>query len=339
MARLGRSTWDLQQNPVYVAGVGTVAGQVEAQGPLGQDFDIRLDNDRIDDDTWEHSEQRMFSQAVQTAMEKAHVTSEDVDVLVGGDLNAQLTGFYFGTRAFLRPALGVYSACASICESLALGALIVHTGHAQRVIVGTSSHTSTAERQFRYPTEYGAQKPPTAQRTVTGAGAAVLSRASSTIQLTHATIGSVVDYGIKSPWEMGAAMAPAACDTLLQHLRDTGRTFADYDLVVTGDLGHIGLRLLRKLLLERGINPEPERLNDCGALIYDAKQPEVFSGGSGGACCTIVTFGHLFKRLLDGTYKRILVSATGALLSTVSAQQSDTIPGISHAIAFERKDV
>lgn len=342
MSRVGRQTWDLQSTPVYIAGVGTVAGTLESAGPLGLEFDVRLDNDRVQNDTWEHSEQHMFATAVHTALQRADLTSEQIDMLIGADLNAQLTGFYFGTRALSRPSLGVYSACASICEGLAVGSLLVHTKHASRVVVGTSSHTSTAERQFRYPTEYGAQKPPTAQRTVTGSGAAVLTNErhgeGPTIQITHATVGSVIDYGISSPWEMGAAMAPAAAYTILQHLRDTDRTVADYDCIATGDLGRIGHGILKDLLTEQDVTAL-DHLTDCGILIYDENQPEVFSGGSGGACCTIVTFGHLLKRLLDGTYRRILVSATGALLSTVSTQQSDSIPSVSHAIAFERKDV
>lgn len=338
MSQLGRQTWDLQSSPVYIAGVGTIAGQLESAGPIGSSFDAHLENDRIDGDTWEHSEQRMFAQAAQIAMQKANVTSEQLDVIIGADLNAQLTGFYFGTRTLARPSIGVYSACASVCEGLAIGSLLLHTGHAKRVMVGTSSHTSTAERQFRYPTEYGAQKPPTAQRTVTGAGASILTTEHAPIQITYATIGRVLDYGIQSPWEMGAAMAPAAADTLLQHMSDTGRKFSDYDLIATGDLGRIGHVLLKELLAEKGENTV-SNLTDCGILIYDPTQSEVFSGGSGGACCTLVTFGHLLKGLIDGTYQRILVSATGALLSSISAQQNDSIPAVSHAIAFERKDV
>jgi stage V sporulation protein AD len=268
MSKLGRQTYDFTQNPVYVAGTGTVAGQVESDGPLGQCFDVRHANDRIDGDTWEHSEQRMFGQAAQIAMQKANLTSEQIDVLIGGDLNAQLTGFYFGLRPFPAPSLGVYSACASICEALTIGSVLVSTGYAENALVGTSSHTSTAERQFRYPTEYGAQKPPTAQRTVTGAGMALLTNTRKQIEVTHATVGRVVNYGVTSPWEMGAAMAPAAVDTLLCHMRDTNRTFADYDCIATGDLGDIGHTLLKELLKEKGIS-ELNQLTDCGMLVYD----------------------------------------------------------------------
>ncbi|MCL6442845.1 MAG: stage V sporulation protein AD, partial [Alicyclobacillus sp.] len=230
-----------------------------------------------------------------------------------------------------------YSACASFCEALGLAALTIDSGLAQRVLAGTSSHNSTAERQFRFPTEYGVQKPPTAQRTVTGAGMAVLGRGTGKIRITHATIGRVVDMGITSPWEMGAAMAPAAADTIVGHLRDTGHAWSDFDCIATGDLGYVGHDILRDLLADRGIAPD-DRLTDCGMLIYDKDQPEVLSGGSGGACATLVTFGYLLEQLRTGTWRRILVAATGALLSNVSAQQKDSIPCISHAIVFERKD-
>lgn len=339
MTKLGKQTWDFHSNPVYVASTGTISGHLEGQGPLGNTFDARLENDRIDGDTWEHSEQKMFAQAAQIALKKSDFTAHQLDAMIGADLNAQLSSFYLGLRGFSIPALGVYSACASICEGLAIGSLLIHSGHAERALVGTSSHTSTAEKQFRYPTEYGTQKPATAQRTVTGAGASILTNTASTIEITHATIGKVNDFGVSSPWEMGAAMAPAAADTLTAHLKDTQRSWSDYDCIATGDLGRIGHAILRDLLLERHQADNLSNLTDCGMLIYDENQPEVFSGGSGGACCTIVTFGHLFDCLLKGTYKRILVSATGALLSSVTAQQGDSIPCVSHAIAFERKDV
>ena len=344
MTRVGKQTWQFDNIPVYVQATATVAGQLESEGPLGQYFDVRFDHDRVDGDTWEHSEQRFFSQAAELAMEKANVAIDEVSHLIGGDLNAQLMGFYLGLRAFPLPALGVYSACASICEGLALAALMVNTGHALNVLVGTSSHTSTAERQFRYPTEYGAQKPATAQRTVSGSGVALIGsnrspdlQVGGAIRITYATVGRVQDFGITSPWEMGAAMAPAAFDTLAVHLTDASRTYADYDCIATGDLGFIGHDILRDLLEQHG-TPAPKSLTDCGMLIYDPAQSEVFSGGSGGACCTIVTFAYLLERLRQGEWKRLLVIATGALVSSVSTQQGDSIPGIAHAIAFEREE-
>lgn len=336
MPKLGKQTWSFTSHTPYVQARATVAGQLECNGPLGSYFDIHHDNDRVDGDTWEHSEQRMFEEAVENTLRKAAVAPNDVDLLIGGDLNAQLTSFYHGLRAFPIPALGVYSACASICESLALASVLIDTGYANLALVGTSSHTSTAERQFRYPTEYGAQKPPTAQRTVTGSGSALLGTMTTNIAITHATIGVVNDFGIQSPWEMGAAMAPAAAATISTHLKDTSRQISDYDLIVTGDLGHIGHRILIDLLANEGIDVGC-KLTDGGMLIYGRQQPDVFSGGSGGACCSLVTFGYLLHELQVGHYHRILVSATGALLSAISAQQSDSIPGISHAVVFERR--
>ncbi|WP_206830971.1 stage V sporulation protein AD [Alicyclobacillus fructus] len=341
MARLGRSTWAFGEHQVAVKAVSTVAGPWESRGPLSDAFDVRLDDDRAGQDTWERAEQAMFRQACDIACDKAGIVASDVDLVIGADLNAQLTSFYIGLRQLARPMLGVYSACASLCEALAVASLAVATGFADVVLAGTSSHNSTAERQFRYPTEYGVQRPPTAQRTVTGAGAAIVTRGRGMWQITHATLGEITDFGVKSPWEMGAAMAPAACDTIRQHLADTGRSLDDYDLVMTGDLGRIGLDILRRLLVDEGVAPESvvrERVNDCGAIIYHPDQPEVFSGGSGAACSTLVTFGHVFREMERGGLRRVLVSATGALLSQVSAQQGETIPSISHAIAFERGD-
>ncbi len=336
MHRTGKQTWVFPSS-VGITSTGTVAGKLEGEGPLGTLFDIAHEDDRMHHDTWEHAEQALFDEAANTALTKANLSPTDIDLMIGGDLNAQLSSFYLGLRPFPIPALGAYSACATICESLAIGALAVESGVSNRVLVGTSSHTSTAERQFRYPTEYGAQKPPTAQRTVTGAGAAILSAEDSDICIVSATIGQVTDLGITSPWEMGAAMAPAASATILTHFEDTGTSPKDYDLIATGDLGFIGHDILMDLLHERGV-VHTSNFTDCGMLIYRKDQPEVFAGGSGGACCTIVTFAHLFRELRERKWRRILVSATGALLSSVTAQQNDSIPCISHAIVFERRD-
>ncbi|MCF8563679.1 stage V sporulation protein AD [Alicyclobacillus tolerans] len=336
MPRVGKQTWVFASEPRVIE-TGTVAGKTEGEGPLGEYYDIRHTDDRFNTDTWEHAEQALFSEAASTVLRKANTAPETVDLMVGGDLNAQLTSFYFGLRPLPIPALGVYSACSSITEALAIGALAVDSDMAHKVLVGTSSHNSTAERQFRYPTEYGAQKPATAQRTVTGAGMALLGKEGGNIAITAATVGLVTDFGVQSPWEMNAAMAPAAAATIETHLRDMGRKWEDYDCVATGDLGFIGYDILKELLVQRGISPG-DTLTDCGMLIYDRSQPEVFAGGSGGACCTLVTFAHLFRELKQGRWKRILVSATGALLSSVSAQQSDTIPCVSHAVVFERRD-
>lgn len=335
MPKVGRQTWIFPQNPRILA-TGTAAGKTECEGPLGDLFDIRHTSDRIDDKTWEQSEQVLFDEASNVAVQKIGISSDAIDLMIGGDLNAQLSSFYFGLRTFSIPTLGVYSACASICQALAIGAMTIDAGYAEHVLAGTSSHNSTAERQFRYPTEYGAQKPPTAQRTVTGAGVALLGKSGSNIAIPSATIGQVVDYGITSPWEMGAAMAPAAYATITAHLAATNTTPEDYDCIATGDLGRIGHAILVDLFTNKGV--KIPHLTDCGMLIYQSTQSEVFSGGSGGACCSLVTFSYLIKKLQTGDWKRILVSATGALLSSVTAQQGESIPSISHAVVLERKD-
>lgn len=335
MPKVGKQTWLFSSTP-RIRCTGTVAGKTEGEGPLGHLFDVKLDNDRGGFDSWEHAEQSLFKTAVETVLKKSGQQPQDIDLLVGGDLNAQMTSFYFGLRDLDIPSLGLYSACSTFTEGLAISALAIDSQVARQVIVGTSSHNSTAERQFRYPTEYGAQKPPTSQRTVTGSGVALLATTGGEVAITAATIGRVVDYGIKSPWEMGAAMAPAAEATISQHLQDMGRIITDYDCIATGDLGHIGHEILRELLQQRGMDPK-HILTDCGMQIYWSNQSEVFSGGSGTACSSLVTFSHFLKKLESGEWNRILVCATGALLSAVSAGQSDTIPSISHGVVLERR--
>lgn len=337
MGKIGKQTWIFPSAPSVVA-TATVAGRMESQGPLGDAFDMRHEDDRAHHDTWEHAEQAFFDEAANIASTKAGIQPDAMDLLIGADLNAQLSSFYLGLRPFPIPALGIYAACASICEALAIGALTIDAGFANHVLCGTASHNSTAERQFRFPTEYGVQKPASAQRTVTGSGVAVLSRDAAPIRVTAATIGQVVDLGITNPWDMAAAMAPAALSTIHAHFSDTGTTFSDYDCVATGDLGTIGHGLLRELFASQdGLDPK-EKLIDCGMLIYRPDQEDVFSGGSGGACCAMVTFAHLLKQLENKTWQRILVSATGALLSAVTTQQGDSIPCVSHAVVFERRD-
>lgn len=336
MAKLQGQTWLFDSRPGLVA-TGTVAGSVESNGPLGSEFDLNMTDDRWGMSTWEHAEQKMFGEAVRIALDKGNLQTSDIDLMIGGDLNAQMCSFHLGLRAYTIPALGVFSACASIAEALAIAGMAIDGGYANRALVGTSSHNSTVERQFRYPTEYGVQKPPTAQRTVTGAGACVLAKQGGDVCISAATIGKVTDLGIKSPWEMGAAMAPAAESTLIAHFRDTNRRPNDYDCIATGDLGRIGHAILRDLLEKQQFTAGDE-LMDCGIMIFDPNQPEVFSGGSGGACCTLVTLGHIIRQLQSGKWKRVLIAATGALLSAVTAQQADTIPCISHAVVLERRE-
>lgn len=335
MSKVGRQTWKFSHGASVLA-TGTVAGVVEGEGPLGSDFDMRIADDYFGETSWEKAEQKLFESAAKIALDKAHWSAADLDLIVGGDLNAQLSSFYFGLRAYSAPLIGTYGACSTITESLAVAAMAIDSDNVNQALVGTSSHNSTAERQFRYPTEYGVQKPPTAQRTVTGSGVVLLTRKPvGEMRITYATIGKLVDMGVSSPWEMGGAMAPAAFDTIQTFFQESGMKPRDFDCIATGDLGHIGHELLANMFRDAGMDLG-ERLTDCGMMIYDTNQPEVYSGGSGGACCSLVTFGHLLDNLSSGVWKRILVCATGALLSSVTVQQGETVPGICHAVAFER---
>lgn len=334
MPLVGKQTWQFHSRPVLLA-AGSVVGPKEGQGPLGQDFDAVIDDAYFGQDSWEKAERRFLEEAAQVAMTKANVTGDQLDVMFAGDLLNQIVTSNFAARTLAIPFLGLFGACSTSMESLALAALTVDAGFATHALAATASHNSTAERQFRYPTEYGGQKPPTAQCTVTGGGAAIVGKEGAGPVITHATIGKVVDLGVKSPFEMGPAMAPAAADTIARHFQDTGRTPDDYDLIVTGDLARVGHPLAAELLEQEGIYLG-DKFKDCGILIFDPDQSEVFSGGSGCACCATVTYGHLLKRMEKGELDRILVCATGALLSPLSSQQGESIPCVAHAVAIER---
>ncbi len=330
---IGKQTWAFQNAPRVLA-TGTAVSQKEGKGPLGKDFDLIYKDPYVGQSSWEKAERKLLEQAEEKAVEKAGVTMEDVSVTISGDLLPQNITSNFAARTEGRPLLGVFSACATSMQAVALASLLVDTKAATYALAAASSHNSTAERVFRYPTEYGAQKPPTAHYTVTGAGAALIGLGATGPVITHATIGKVNDFGVQNPWEMGAAMAPAAVDTIVQHLDDTGRKVSDYDLIITGDLARVGLPIAQELLTQRGIDPAG-RFTDCGILLFTPDEPDVFSGGSGPGCCACVTFGHLLRRVAQGELKRILVVATGALLSPISSQQNETIPCIAHAVSFE----
>lgn len=330
----GRRTWVFGSSP-RIASVGTVVGPMEGDGPLADAFDIIHGDIRIGQDSWEKAERVLLEEACDRALEKQELLKEQVQFYIGGDLMNQIITSNFAARTLAAPFLGLYGACSSSMEGLALAALLVDSGAASVVLTGTASHHATAERLYRYPTEYGAQKPPTSQWTVTGAGAALVRSQGEGLKIIAATLGRVVDLGIKDPLNMGAAMAPAAFDTVEAHLRDLEVDIEHYDLVATGDLGRVGYAILQDLWVKHGIRVAPEQYQDCGLLIY-GDDPRVFSGGSGAACSATVTYGHLLARLEAGDWQRILIVATGALLSTISYQQGESIPCIAHAVAIER---
>ncbi|EQB87052.1 stage V sporulation protein AD [Clostridium punense] len=329
----GEQTWVFQSKPSIISSA-TVGGPFEAAGAIADDFDILHDDIWIGEDSFEKAEKKMLEQSFQTTLSKVNLTSKDVQFLISGDLMNQIISSSFTARTLGIPFLGIFGACSSSMESLALAAQLVDSNAANYVLAGASSHNVAVEKQFRYPTEYGAQKPPTAQWTVTGAGSALVGKNGTGPKITCATIGKVVDMGISDPYNMGAAMAPAAVDTIEKHFKDLNIDPSYYDLIATGDLGRVGHQIAADLLSQHGLNIPKEIFTDCGLLIYKKDQP-VMAGGSGCGCTATVTYGHLFNRMQRGELKRILVIATGALLSPLSYQQKESIPSIAHAVAFE----
>ncbi|WP_232699653.1 stage V sporulation protein AD [Brevibacillus daliensis] len=330
----GHQSWVFPSKPTILS-TGTIGGPFEAQGKIANDFDILHSDIWLGQDSFEKAEKVMLEEACNRAVEKAQLQKGDINYLITGDLMNQIISSSFAARTIGSPYLGVFGACSTSMEGLALAAQLIDSQSAKYVLTGTCSHNATAEKQYRYPTEYGSQKPPTAQWTVTGAAAAVVAPNGTGPKITSATIGRVVDMGLTDPFNMGAAMAPAAVDTIQSHFRDMRIGPDYYDLIATGDLGKVGHQIATKLLKKHGFSIREEAFTDCGLLIYDDHQ-EVLSGGSGCACCATVTYGHLLNRLLKGEWNRILVVATGALLSPISFQQNESIPCIAHAVAIER---
>lgn len=330
---VGHQTWIFDKKPVII-NTGTVGGPFEAQGKIANDFDILHDDMWLKQDSFEKAQQMMMEEACQIAIKKSAIEIEQVQFFISGDLINQITPTTFAAKTIGLPYFGLFSACATSTESLALAAFIINGGGADYILSGTSSHNAAAERQFRFPTEYGGQKPPTAQWTVTGAGCGLIAKAGEGPKVTSATIGKIVDMGITDPFNMGGAMAPAAVDTIETHLKERNVDASFYDLIITGDLGHIGREVSLDLLRERGINLSDEQYVDCGLTIYREDQP-ILAGASGPACSAIGMYGHFLNLMKKGEVDRILIVATGALHSPMSVQQKDTIPCIAHAVSIE----
>lgn len=333
--RLGAQTVEFEQPPVII-GAAAVAGPMEAQGPLGHEYDQVYADLLIGQESFEKAERLMMIDACNLALKKAGLTGKppQVDYFLAGDLLNQIISATFCGLSLGVPAYGLYGACSTFSEALSIGSMIIDGGYGDRVLCAVSSHNATAERQFRYPTEYGSQRKPYAQWTVTGAGAVVLARSGTGPRVTHCTTGKIVDMGIADPFNQGAAMAPAAVDTIEAHLKETGRRVEDYDLIVTGDLARFGHQMAVKIAEERNLRLGPS-YQDCGVLVYDNTEQDVHSGGSGCAASAIVTCGHLLKEMARGRLKRLLVVATGALLSPTTFQQGENIPAVAHAVALE----
>lgn len=330
----GHQTWVFPSRPTIIA-TATVVGPHEAEGPLAEDFDLVHGDLWLGQDSYEKAEKKMLEEACEVAIRKAGLQKQDIQFFLAGDLLSQIISSSFAARTMAVPFLGLYGACSTAMESLALGALIVDSNSGNNVICGAVSHNAAAEKQYRYPTEYGSQKPPTAQWTVTGAGVALLSSGGSGPRVTSATIGRVVDMGLSDPFNMGGAMAPAAADTITAHFRDLGLTHREYDLIATGDLGRVGHKIAADLLQKHDLEIPADKFTDCGILIYREDQPAVLAGGSGCGCAATVTYGHIFNRMKKRELKRVLIVATGALLSPLSYQQKESIPCIAHAVSIE----
>lgn len=330
--RISRQTWKFSED-VRIQASATVVGPKEGEGPLGSLFDKVYGDMYAGQNSWEEAERLFMQYAIKLAVEKANVTEQQIDVILAGDLLNQNITVNFAVESMSIPVMGMYGACSTSMLTLANAAALVNAGFVQLAIAACSSHNATAERQYRYPTEYGGQKPPSAQWTVTGAGAAIVGLGGDGPRLTYATVGKVVDMGIKDPFDMGTAMAPAAVSTISTHFKDTGRTPQDYDLIVTGDLAAVGYPIAKSMLATEGYDME-KVYNDCGLMVYSPDQ-DVFAGASGCASSAVVTYSYIMEQMKIGKLKRVLVCATGALLSPISYQQGNSIPCIAHAVAFE----
>jgi stage V sporulation protein AD len=324
----------LFENPVSIMATSSIVGPKEGEGPLRNYFDIVLDNDLFGEDSWEKAESKCVEEGFKNAVKKAGLSFKDIDYILAGDLLNQSIGSTFGIRALNRPFFGLFGACSTMGESMCLGAMLIDGGFAEKVLAGASSHFCSAERQFRFPLEFGAQRPLTSSWTVTGQGAAVLSKTGEAPFITAATVGKIVDLGITDVNNMGAAMAPAAADTIAAHFKDTGRTPSYYDLVITGDLGHVGSALMQDILKEQGYDVT-QNCSDCGIEIFDPETQDTHAGGSGCGCAAVTFSGYLYNRLKKKELNKILLVPTGALMSTTSSQQGESIPGVAHAVAIE----
>ena len=330
--RLGKQTVRMQ-NGVGIAGYASVAGKKEGEGPLRRYFDILMEDAEWGEKTWEKTESKMQKSAVAHAVEKAGINLSDINYIFAGDLLNQCIGSSFGLRELEIPFLGVYGACSTMAETLGLAAMTVDGGFADCSAAVTSSHFCTAERQYRTPLEYGGQRTPTAQWTVTGAGALILSKSGGAPYVTHFTAGKIVDLGITDANNLGAAMAPAAADTLLAHFKDTGKRPEDYDLILSGDLGEVGKSILIDMMIDEGYDIA-ENYNDCGCMIFDGKKQDTHAGGSGCGCGASTLCGYVMNRMKAGELNRVLFMATGALLSPTSTLQGESIPSVAHAVVI-----
>lgn len=337
MAERKGKTILLQKKPSIIANAG-VAGKKEGEGPLGDDFDEIFEDTTMGQESWEKAETEIMKCAIERAIGKSAFQKSEIDAVFAGDLLNQCIGSSFALREMSIPFVGLYGACSTMALSMCMASLSIETGGFNNVIATTSSHFCSAEKQFRYPLEYGGQRTPTAQWTVTGAGAAVLSSRESEFSpyVDKIHIGTIQDYGIADVANMGAAMAPAARKTISDFLKDTNTSPDDYDLILTGDLGFVGSELLKGFLQREDGIILGENYNDCGMMIFDREKQDVHAGGSGCGCSASVLCSHILNKMRDGKYNNILFVATGALMSPVSSREGESVPGIAHLVNIKR---
>lgn len=334
MKRIGKRTIIFENKP-RITSYGSVVGKKEHEGPLSNEFDSYTTDSFFGEKSFEKAESRLQKTAVQTALDKAGLTPDDIDNIFAGDLLNQCIGSSFGLRSFGIPFIGLYGACSTMALSAGLAAVFIDSGAAKKTISVTSSHFCSAERQYRFPLNYGSQRTPTAQWTVTGSGALILGKDGGDIYISSVTFGEIEDLNIKDANNMGAAMAPAAAGTLLNFFKDTKTKPDDYDIIFTGDLGYVGTNLLYELLEREGIDIRC-RHSDCGTLIFDREKQDVHAGGSGCGCSASVLCSYIMHRLEKGDFGNILFMSTGALMSPTSSFQGESIPGIAHLLNIKK---
>lgn len=327
--RLGSNTVALAYPP-HIISRAAVVGAKEGEGPLHNEFDMIVSDDKMGQKSWDLAEGAFVRTAAELALKKANLKNSDIHYALSGDLQNQCVASHYGLRETHIPYLGLYGACSTMIESLSVGAMLISGGYADKTLCVTSSHFCSAEKQYRNPLEYGGQRTPSAQWTVTGSGAVILSNSGNGPVVTHITTGEITDKGVTDISNMGAAMAPAACSTLTEHFKDTGTTPDDYDMIFTGDLGVVGSDILIKLMRQEGYDIRAKH-RDCGKMIYAIEAQDVHAGGSGCGCCATVLCGYILNRMQERKYNKIIVAATGALMNPLTVEQGESIPTISHA--------
>ena len=332
MYNSGNGTIIFEKHP-SIRSFAAVVGKKEGEGPFGKHFDIVEEDEYFGQTSWEKAESEILRRSASLAISKCSIKKESIDFVIAGDLLNQCISSGYALREFNIPFFGVYGACSTMAESLVLGSAIISGGGAENILCATSSHFCSAEKQFRTPLEYGGQRTPNSQWTVTGSGSVIVSSSSGSPRIEAVTCGKITDLGVTDIGNMGAAMAPAFVDTLKNHLDALGRKPSYYDLILSGDLGIIGKSIAKELFIKEGLGEIPH-YDDCGAMIFDRDSQDTHAGGSGCGCAASILCGYILPEMLKGTFKNVLFAATGALMSPTATFQGESIPSISHAISI-----